>query len=60
MTDTNNLATSGPSVMTSTAPPACTREVAETIFGNFTTAFSLKGQKSPTMHDDTRQEGIFE
>lgn len=60
MTDTNSPATSGPSAMTSAVPPVCTREVAEIIFGNCTTTFSLSGQASPTMHDGTRQEGSSE
>lgn len=60
MTVPNNPATSGLSVMTSTAPPACTREVAETIFGNCTTAVSLSGETTPTMQDDAQQKGISE
>lgn len=60
MTETNSPATSGPSAMASAAPPVCSREVAETIFGNCTTTFSLSGQASPTPHNCTRQEGSSE
>lgn len=46
MTGTNSPATSGPSAMTGAVPPVCTREVAETIFGNCSWATALPPSRS--------------